>query len=101
MKRLITAALLIVLGAAQAMPVPKPTATNNASAVVQSTASGRAVPDMDMDDDEAAPPVHIHRAESSSKKPAKKIAIKKTDASGKKSVAPIHRIKRFLTPASE
>ncbi|BEV71220.1 MULTISPECIES: hypothetical protein [unclassified Paludibacterium] len=101
MKRLITAALLIVLGAAQAMPVPKPGGAQNASAQVQNRASGNSTYIMDLDDDEAAPPVHIHRAESSGKKSSKKQVQRKTDASGNKTVVPIRRVKRFPTPASQ
>jgi len=100
-KKLITAALLIVLGAAQAMPVTKPAAPDTASAVIQTKSTDRSLIDMDFDDDEAAPPVHIHHATASSKKPAKKSLIKKVDASGKKGAAPLRRVKSAPTPASQ
>lgn len=68
MKKIMTAALLLVLGAAQAMPiVPQRPSSQPANATVQRPGIAHGI--ADTDDDEAAPPVHIHHARATRKKP--------------------------------
>ena len=85
MNRIIALALAIVFGVAQAMTTPHP---SSAASTAASTALTTATPPhMDMDDDEAAPPVHIHHAHATSKKPIKKQNNKK--------IAPVYRPKPY------
>jgi len=67
------AACAIALGAAQAMPVSMHPTGKNASAI----ASNQASQHPDADEDEAAPPIHIHHAHAATRKTTHKPAQKK------------------------
>ena len=91
MKKIMTAALLLVLGAAQAMPVNVPRMNGQPASASASQDSGYSRSDADMDDDdEAAPPVHIHHAHAATKKPVahRGVVRRGADNDSHKAVAP-------------
>lgn len=82
MTKIIAAVLAIAFGTAQAMPIMPHSAEKSASAAAAQQASALSRPDtarMDTEEDEAAPPVHIHHARSVSKKTPKKLQTKKIE----------------------
>jgi hypothetical protein len=84
MTKIIAAVFALALGTAHAMPILPHSAEKSASAASAQQASlqNRSEFRMDGDEDEAAPPVHIHHATRSvGKKNGKKPAIKKPDNS--------------------
>jgi len=90
-KRIMTAALLLVLGAAEAMPVKVPRMNSQSASASASQDSGYSRSDADMDDDdEAAPPVHIHHAHTATKKPVMRrgVARRGEDNASRKVVTP-------------
>lgn len=66
--------LTLLFGTAQALPITPRPVDRPASAAAQTAPA----PLPDLDDDEAAPPVHIHHAHAS-KKTARKPVAKKAD----------------------
>lgn len=104
MKRIITAALLLVLGAAQAMPVTPPRMKSlQAGASAPQTLAGKSRGDGDSDEDEAAPPVHIHRAHASNRKatPHKNTLRRPDDDAARRGATPFARPVPQNMPAAD
>ena len=84
MTKIIAAVLACAFGTAYALPiVPHPSEKSNAASAAsaqQASAQNRSESlRPDNDEDEAAPPVPIHHANSSRKKSAKRLTMKKSE----------------------